>query len=76
MLGVEVRRRASSLRQTVRRNVEEPLAAYYFNVRGEELGPSLYSSALSDTDEWSKERMRELKRAARRKPENPTNPGS
>ena len=69
-LGTDVKRRGTSLRQTIRRNVEEPLAAFYRGLTGKDLDPGLYSAALSDeptSSLWSRDRMRELKRAARAK---------
>jgi len=69
-LGTDIRRGFTSLRQTVRRNVEEPLAAFYLEVTGRTLEESLYSCALSDRPDsplWAKEQMRKLKREARAK---------
>lgn len=76
-LSTDIRRGPTSLRQTIRRNVEEPLAAFYRCRTGRDLEQALYSSALGDSpqsEEWSRRRMRELKKAARAKlDENPTN---
>ena len=70
-LASDMNRRPTSLRQTIRRNVEEPLAAFYLDLTGEKLNKELHSAALfedgSSSTPRSRERMKELKRAAKAK---------
>ena len=73
-LHQKVNRPATSLRATIRRMVEEPLAGYYGNLTGWEPDEDLYSSGLSDASEagsYARERMRELKRLAHARPRSP-----
>ena len=68
-MACDLNRTPSSLRQTVRRSVEEPLAGFFLSLTGQELDPVHYSSALVDdgSDPEMKERMRILKKHAHRR---------
>ena len=69
-LSPELRRAPASLRETVRRMVEEPIEGYYLKLTGSTLDPSLYSCALSDaprSPERSRQLMRRLKSASQRR---------
>jgi len=74
--AADLNRTPASLRQTVRRNVEEPLAGFYRELTGGDLDSRLYKSALTDeatADPDLRRRMSELKKAVwKRRRRNPT----
>ena len=66
-LSTDLKRTPTSFRQTIRTCVEAPLAAFYRDLTGKDLDPQSYQSALPegpDSPSWSREKLRELKRAA------------
>jgi hypothetical protein len=73
-LSTDLKRSPTSFRQTIRLSVEVPLAGFYRELTGEELPPETYQAGIQDRPEspdWSRERMRELKRAAYSRRRNP-----
>lgn len=73
-LANDLKRGNTSLRQTIRFEVEQPLNAFYRTLTGSDLPPEAYQAALQDRPEspsWARDRMRDLKRSAHSKP-NPT----
>ena len=69
-LSPELQRSPSSLRHTVRRMVEEPIAGYYKKLTAKTLSRQLYSCSLADAPESpdrDRNLMRLLKREAQRR---------
>lgn len=66
-LSADLKRTPTSFRQTIRTCVEKPLARFYRDLTGKDLDPQAYQAALPegpDSPQWSREKLRELKRAA------------
>jgi hypothetical protein len=75
-LSTDLKRNATSFRQTIRVAVEKPLADYYKQLTGKDLPPDLYQAAVQegpDSSPRAKAQMVELKRAAALRRRNPTN---
>jgi hypothetical protein len=78
-LSSDLKRGATSFRQTIRFSVEGPLAGFYRHLTGEVLPPDTYQAAMQDrpnSPPWSREKMRELKRSAHARHGNPTKQGT
>lgn len=73
--GPPLQRRPTSLRETIRKLVEEPLKQFYFNRTGLILENDTVSAAIVDdwnAPAWSREKLRTLKRSAARSRRIPT----